>query len=271
MERWHREYDAVGRTQNNLYAKEAKTNDTLQIPGYLMPVNNEELDLIRQTALFGGLDESALARLLAHTSTQQIASGKVLFFQGDPVKACFILLDGWVKLYRLSAIGEEAVVAVFTRGQSFAEAAAFTAGKYPVSCEAVTNAKLLCIPSDLLLREIRANPEIGLAMLASTSQHLHNLVRQIEQLKTDTSVQRVAKFLASLCLVEEGACTIGLPYDKALIANRLGMKPESLSRAFSRLRSMGVRVERGVAAISDIERLKHYAVGEQGRSKAYDQ
>jgi CRP-like cAMP-binding protein len=104
-------------------------------------------------------------------------------------------------------------------------------------------------------------------MLASTSLHLHDLVRQVEQLKTHTGVQRVAGFLASLCPVEEGACTIGLPYDKALIASRLGMKPESLSRSFARLRSIGVRVERGAAAISDIERLKDYAEGARGASR----
>jgi hypothetical protein len=57
------------------------------------------------------------------------------------------------------------------------------------------------------------------------------LVGQIEQFKAQSSAQRVAEFLASLCVVEDGAGTVTLPYDKALIAGRLGMKPESLSRS----------------------------------------
>jgi CRP-like cAMP-binding protein len=232
-----------------------------------MHISDKELELVRQTALFGGLDERALASLLADASICRISSGEILFLQGDTVEACFIMLDGWVKLYRVSSTGEEAVVAVFTRGQSFAEAAAFTDGKYPVNCEAVADARVLHVPCNSLLRQIRENPDIGLAMLASTSLHLHDLVRQVEQLKTHTGVQRVAGFLASLCPVEEGACTIGLPYDKALIASRLGMKPESLSRSFARLRSIGVRVERGVAAVSDIGRLKDYAEGARGYSR----
>lgn len=232
-----------------------------------MQIGDKELELVRQTALFGGLDEAALTSLLADASICHISSGEVLFLQGEPVKACFIMLEGWIKLYRISTTGEEAVVAVFTRGQSFAEAAAFTDGKYPVNCEAVTDARVLHVPCSTLLRQIRANPDIGLAMLASTSLHLHDLVRQVEQLKTHTGVQRVAEFLVSLCPVEEGACTIGLPYDKALIASRLGMKPESLSRSFARLRNIGVRVERGVAAVSDIERLKDYAEGARGASR----
>ena len=61
----------------------------------------------------------------------------------------------------------------------------------------------------------------------------------VEQLKAQTGVQRVAEFLASLTTADAGTCTIALPYDKSLIAGRLGLKPESLSRAFAKLRSSG--------------------------------
>jgi CRP-like cAMP-binding protein len=111
---------------------------------------------------------------------------------------------------------------------------------------------------------IRESPDIALAMLASTSRHLHRLVKQIEQLKARTGTQRVAEFLAGLCPIEDGACTIGLPYDKALIAGRLGMKPESLSRAFARLREVGVVIDHNTAAISDVSALRGFVDDESG-------
>jgi hypothetical protein len=52
---------------------------------------------------------------------------------------------------------------------------------------------------------------------------------------------------------------VTLPYDKVLIAGRLGMKPESLSRAFARLKTVGVKVKKNHAEIEDIEVLRHYA------------
>lgn len=229
-------------------------------------LSNDELVLVRRTALLGGLNDDLLPTLLREASIQEAVSGEVLFMQGDPVDACFIVLDGWVKLYRLTQNGDEAVVSVFSRGQSFAEAAVFSMGRYPVAAESVTEARMLRVPRSALLHSVRENPQFAFSMLASTSAHLHQLVQQIEQLKTHTGAQRVARFLSSLCPVDEGACTIGLPYDKALIAGRLGMKPESLSRAFARLRSIGVRVERNAAAISDIERLRMYA--DEDRSEA---
>jgi CRP-like cAMP-binding protein len=164
----------------------------------------------------------------------------------------------------LTPSGGEAVVAVFTRGQSFAEAAAFVGGRFPASGEAVTDGRLLRLQSGNLLRLIRQNPDVGLAMLASTSMHLHMLVQQIEQLKAHTGAQRVAEFLSSLCPVQAGSCTIGLPYDKALIAGRLGMQPESLSRAFARLKPIGVHIEHNTAMIDDVARLRIYAEEESG-------
>ncbi len=175
------------------------------------------------------------------------------------------MLDGWVKLYRVTSAGDEAIVAVFTRGQSFAEAAAFTDGVYPVSGEAATETTLLSVPCGPLLDMIRKNPEVGIAMLGSTSRHLHMLVQQIEQLKAHTGAQRVAEFLISLGEKHGDGCEIGLPYDKALIAGRLGMKPESLSRVFARLRQVGVSIDHSVAVIEDMDKLRRFAFQDRGQ------
>ena len=159
-----------------------------------------------------------------------------LFRQGDPATAFFIVIDGWVKLYRITPSGEETVIHILTKGGSFAEAVAFTGNRYPATAEAVSDARVARVPADHVVRCIRESPDIALAMIASTSQHLHHLVQQVEQLKAQSGVQRVAEFLASLSMAKQGKCAIALPYDKVLIAARLGLTPESLSRAFARLK-----------------------------------
>ena len=95
-------------------------------------------------------------------------------------------------------------------------------------------------------------------MLASTSQHLHLLVRQIEQLKAHTGAQRVAEFLVSMTNQRSGSCKIALPYDKALLAGKLGMKPESLSRAFQRLKQVGIIIDRDEAKVRDVAELANF-------------
>ncbi|WP_205320040.1 Crp/Fnr family transcriptional regulator [Notoacmeibacter marinus] len=217
-----------------------------------------DLEIIRGSNLFKDMDEPVLQTLLAGSSVMDAGRGEVLFLQGDPADAFFVVLEGWIKVYRVTPGGDEAVVGIFTDGQNFAEAAAFIDGAYPASGEAVTESRIARIPARHLKKRMAENPEIGLAMLASTSRHLHLLIRQIEQLKAHTGAQRVAEFLSSLTRVESGACMLALPYDKTLIAARLGMKPESLSRAFQRLKGQGVEIKNNVALIDDIERLRGF-------------
>jgi CRP-like cAMP-binding protein len=148
---------------------------------------------------------------------------------------------------------------VFTRGRSFGEAVAFRNDSYPVSAEAVTNCRVIRVEADDFLRGIRNNPEIAISVLSATFAHLHNLVGQVEALKAQTGAQRVAEFLLELSDCESGSCEVTLPYDKVLIAGRLGMKPESLSRAFSKLKEHGVTIRQNHAVIESLETLRDYA------------
>ncbi len=150
---------------------------------------------------------------------------------------------------------------LFARGESFAEAAMFLGGKFPASAEVVEQARLLRVESRPFEKQLHAEPEIAVAMLASVSRRMHYLVGQIEQLQVRSGTQRVADFLLKLCPAEAGPAEIGLPSDKSLIASRLGMKPESFSRALARLRDLGVRSERSHVSISDAAVLAEYCAG----------
>ncbi len=157
-----------------------------------------------------------------------------------------------------STAGEEAVVSVAKRLQSFAETSVFCGTRFPVTAQAVSNARIACIPAAGLTQRIGENPELGLTFLSAISQRQHNLYRQVIQLKSHTGAQRVAHFLLDLCTSDTGKSTIILPHDKSLIAGYLGMKPESLSRAFQRLRGYGVTISHNKAAIADIEYLSTF-------------
>jgi CRP-like cAMP-binding protein len=222
-----------------------------------------DLDIVSRIAVFRGLRPATVERLVRSAAAMTLAHGAVLFRQGEPGTAFFIVVDGWIKLYRIAPSGEETVLHVLARGESFAEAVAFTNGRYPAMAEAVSAARIVQIPADHVVRCIREEPDIALAMIASTSTHLHRLVQQVEQLKVQNGAQRVADFLSSLCPSSEGACTIVLPYDKALIAGRLGLKPESLSRAFARLKAVGVDVDASHVTIRDIGKLRRIAADDR--------
>jgi len=231
-------------------------------------MDQSDWQIVRSTPLFGAMPQDIAQSLVGNQAVRVYEKGTLLFQQGDTATSFFVVLDGWVKLFRTTPDGSEAVVGVFCRGESFAEAAIFLGGRYPVSAEIATTARLVRIDGDLLRRRIHEQPDLAFSMLASASYHLKFLVEQIEQIKVLSAPQRIADFLIKLCRAREGSCAIELPYEKALIAGRLGMKPESLSRALAKLRPLGVSVEREHVSIVDVDLLVRFVesrdVGEEG-------
>lgn len=214
--------------------------------------------LARQSLLLAATPEPVAQKVIEAAHERLFDRGATIFLQGERAKAIYIVAEGWVKLYRIAPNGAEAVVGVFTKGSSFGEAVAFRSDNYPVAAEAVTDCTLIRIETDAFLRQIRENPEVAISILSATYLHLHSLVAQVEALKAQTGSQRVAEFLLELAACPAGACEVTLPYDKVLIAGRLGLKPESLSRAFARLKDQGVTIRQNVAQIADIAVLREF-------------
>ncbi|MCP5075870.1 MAG: Crp/Fnr family transcriptional regulator [Rhodobacteraceae bacterium] len=226
-------------------------------------MTQEEIKTAQGSVLFNSVPSLLLAPRLSGYHKRTIHRGETLFLQGDPASHMYVILTGCLKLVRLTQGGDEIVVAVYTAGDSFGEAAALKRGLYPVTVEAVQDCTLIQIEARVMLEALREDPELAVAMLGATFNHLHELVIEIEKLKALSGVQRLATFLISLTPMEEGACTLVLPYDKVLIAKQLGMKPESLSRNFASLRSRGVTVSRQSVAVKDIAKLKLFVSGEE--------
>lgn len=223
-------------------------------------VPHEKHKAIARTSLFvRSLPEQHIEPLLARAVFRHYKRGETLFIQDEETTGIHLVLEGWVKLYRVAPNGAEAVVSIFARGESFGEAVALRGGRYPVSAEAATDCDLFVLPAAVLVAMIQEDPDVAVSILASTFNHLHSLVVELEQLKAHTGAQRVAEFLLTLCQCDTGGCSVVLPYDKVLIAGRLGMKPESLSRAFSRLKPFGVKIRKNHAIIDDVTRLHDYA------------
>src|SRR5450759_876481 len=220
-----------------------------------------DLDVVRRINVFRRVKPLDFERLIAPAVTLTFKSGDTVFRQGDPATAFFIVVDGWIKLYHITASGKEALIYVFTKGDSIAQAVAFTGQSYPAAAEAVSDVRIVRIPAAHIIKCIRDTPDIALVMIASTSLHLHNLLEQVAQLKVQSAVQRVAEFLVSLCPSGKGPCRIALPYDKILIAGRLGIKPESLSRAFATLKSAGIEVHDLQVIVHDVNVLRRVATG----------
>ena len=224
---------------------------------------------VREVPLFRHMDADVVAAVLSGAVPKRWDRGTTVLVQGEPADAFYVILEGWVKLYRLLPDGSEAVVAVMTAGESFAEAAMFMGGRYPVAADTVSEARLLRVEATTLRAAMKADGRVAIALFASIAHHTATLSEQLHLIKALAAPQRVADFLVVAARRTHGADAHGrlalrLPYDKALIARRLGMTPESFSRALGTLRAHGVTVSRETVAIASLARLEAYA-RESGR------
>lgn len=210
---------------------------------------------VRAVSLFAPLSAEVVQAVVGNRSSRAYEKGAIVFHQGEVASAFFLILEGWVKIYRTTPDGLEVVLHVLRRGETFAETAIFGGGRYPTSAETVSSARLLRIDGESFRTQVCERPELALSMLASSSSQLDRLTEQIEQIKVRSAPQRIAAFLIRLTPVREGPVELELPFEKALIANRLGMKPESFSRALGKLKAQGIAVARETVRIADIARL----------------
>ena len=218
-----------------------------------------DVSLVAESDFMHGLEPAGKELLLQAAHVRTLSRHEVLFIQGDPARHVFVVLDGWIKLFRLAEDGTEAVIAVFGSGESFAEAAMFGQSVYPVSAEAVEDSRVLAFPDHAIRNAIVKDPENAMAMLGAMSLRLRTLVRQIEQLSRRLSAQRLAAFLVRLCPQESGSATVRLPVEKSLVAGRLGMQPETFSRSLSKLKQVGIRCRGPEVTVADIAKLKDFS------------
>lgn len=192
----------------------------------------------------------------------KIDRGDIVFLQDESAHSLFIVLDGWVKLNRVSSSGVESVVSILGREELLGMVCAMTGEVYPTNAEAVSDLRLLQIEADAVQQAMRDNAKLCHSFLEASVRRNKVLVKQIEQIKSHSGAQRIAGFLRGLCRVDCGSCSVDLPFDKALIASWLGVKPETLSRVFKRLQPYGVDVSKNHATISSVERLTRFIEGD---------
>ena len=234
-------------------------------------ITEEDLRIVSRAVIFRKATPSDLCSILIDSAVQEFPRNAVLFLQHDPALRFYFVLAGWVKVFRESIDGRESVLHVFGPGESFAEAAIFEAAGYPASASACVDVRVLGIPAASFKRKLVGNETLNEAFMWSVSQKLRLLTRQVEQLAARSATERLACFLSGLCHEECPAAVVQLPLEKAVIAAKLGMQPETFSRSISKLRTIGVRIDGDEVSIPDVFALRRLSEGCKASDLAFGQ
>lgn len=196
--------------------------------------------------LFSSLEPTQLARIEGSTRQRRLRRGESLFRQGDEAGHFYLVLEGSMKLFLLSRSGEEKVVEVIRPKQLFAEAVMFMdGGRYPVNAAALEDCRLAALESAAFRQLLLDSPELSLRLLEVMSRRMHGLIQQLDELTLCDATHRVVAYLVSCAEEDPRGIEVRLSAPKQVIASRLGMKPETLSRILARLTDRGLIQNRG--------------------------
>ncbi len=218
--------------------------------------------VLKRLPLFAELSNEQIADLATGTREKRLAKGEMLFQKGDTPRGLYLIISGQIKLAFPSLQGNEKVIEIVGPKQSFGEAVMFMDRPYPVFAEALADTLLLYIGKSTVFRMIEHDVSFARRMLAGLSLRLHSLVHDIESYSQRSSTQRVIGYLlehAAQTSEGEGAIALALPTTKQVIASRLNLTPETLSRVFHDLTEAGlISVEGRQITIHEQRRLREF-------------
>lgn len=219
----------------------------------------DALEILAEVPAFAALSDGVLKRLAVNAREQVVPAGATIYEHGKQPEYLHVLLEGQVGLFGVGADGEITVVEVLRAVDEFTLAAVLTDAPYLMAAKALTRARLYLIDAAGLRRIVQSEPQLAAAMITSLSRHYRMLVQQVKDLKLHSTAQRLGCFLLGLLREQPDPKRLKLPYDKQLLAARLGTTPENLSRAFATLRSHGVSTSGAMVSLDDVPGLTAFS------------
>ena len=218
------------------------------------------IQALRNTPLLQDVAETVMERLAAVTEIVDAPEDTEICRQGEPADRLFIVVDGQLAGFSTSANGTTAVVEVIRAGETLGLATLLARLPRLMGVRTVTASRLLSIDAEGLLALVEQEPSLVTALLRAEASEFHALVRQVCDLKLRTTAQRLGCYLLSLSTEAKANTTaMRLPFDKRLLAARLGCRQENLSRAFAALRGFGVETHGARVILHDIAKLRAYS------------
>lgn len=225
-------------------------------------MNSGAVSALKKNPLFAALPLSEINSLLDGHDVRQFAEGAELFREADTAEQLFLILEGEVVLLPSATGGLAQPMVQLAAGDAAGEEAVLSGMPYCATARAVAPTTVIAISARTLMTYLEAHFDVAITMISNMAAHLRDQVREITELKMQSTSERLASFLLTLAGSATGHTVVRLPYEKRLLADHLGMDPATLSRAFAKLRDKGVVASRtDKVEIADVGRLRSYGDG----------
>lgn len=193
-----------------------------------------------RSPILAGIDSKELDELAAMALCHEYPKNNILFYQGDPTGAVFLVVSGKVKLTLMNEEGREVVVALARPGDLFGLVAALDGGTQPVNAITIQRAHLAKFDGEALFRWLARQKTPQPALMS----HLAGLLREAYQKVGEHALMGVKERLlyALLDIAElegqpepDGEMIVFTRPTHQELAHRIGSSREVVSRLLKEL------------------------------------
>jgi len=208
---------------------------------------------------FSGLDAATLEAVAQAASSRHYDAGQVIYLEGEPATALYVLETGWVKATRMTPDGREQALSFLRPVDIFGDIAVFTGTSYPGTVVALEDVEAWAIDGATFLDLTARHPQLALACIRRLAERVLYFIGLVEDLSLRSVETRLASTLLKHAEAREGRLIVPrrswTTFDE--MAVRLGTVRDVLSRALHTLEDEGLlKVERHEITLLDPQGLE---------------
>ena len=199
----------------------------------------EKIELLQSVSIFWDLNENDLGHIADKMVAKHFENGNYIFLEDSEGEQCFFVLEGSVKVTRLSKDGREVILAMLNEGDFFGEMSLLDGESRSANVIALEKTKVLTLDRNDFISVINEYPQIAVQLLKELARRLRKSDRQIASLSLSDAEKRIAlciiRFADEQGVIQNGKVSINKTPIQQDIANMAGTSRETVSRALGLL------------------------------------
>lgn len=221
---------------------------------------------LKETILFQDLEPDELEAIASIARKRQVPKGSILFYVDDPGNACYIVIDGKVKIVVNSGDGREHILGILGLSDLFGEMSLIDGQPRSATAIAVEDSSVLTIQREEFMRILADHPGIAMKLLIVLSRRLRLTDAHVESLAFLSAPGRVARLLLQLASDSgerngEGKLVFSSRMTRQEMANLTGTSRETFTRVLMDYQDRGlVAIDRNQFILHNEPKLKELVV-----------
>ena len=221
-------------------------------------MRSQDFEEMRRIPFLRNVEAGQVEAMLRGAFLQRFPAHVELIHTGEPADFLHVVVEGTVEMFS-SHRDRETTLGVASPGDSFILAAVLFDRPYLQSARALVGSRILMVPADSVREAFATDPGFARVVAENLALAYRGVIKELKNQKLRSGLERLANWLLTHDAENGSHGRFEFPFDKKVLAARLGMAPEVLSRSFAALGAYHVVVQGPTVVIHDAAALRKLA------------